>query len=360
MVKINSILSLLAVSSFYTLVAGMPAEETKYESDYCNDLEDFLINNQRVESVVCDISGDLPYIKLHGTSINQDIIDKIATYDGTLEYINFEEVSTIQDDLNLGSLKVNSLYFDNKHVPYSGEYFYIPKNSLKTAKSVTKISIDGFYLSQNNINDISSLTNLTELYIEDCTFDRNINYAKLENLKNLTSFVLSSVVINDDNVKRMVQFPEVICQMKKLNYLSLYRNGLTSLPKCIKNLKNLETLRIHLNKLQSLPKEIGNLTKLKVIYLDENQLETLPVQIGKLTKLEELYLEGNKISTLPDEFGNLKNIKKLDLSYNSLDSVPTSFGKLSKLERLNLRQNDINDEDVPEEVKNLPNLEILL
>jgi len=318
----------------------MPAEEpnsfiSKYEYDCCKELDAYL-NTQNVTLVGCDTTSDFSSVRIQGSSINQDIIDKITAYDGILDYVTFERVTTIQNNLNLRSLKTSELYFDNKHLPYTGEKqeIYIPRNVLKTAKNVNKISINGFNISQRNINEISNLTKLIDLVIDSCTVDYSMDYTKLKNLKNLITLILSTVFIKDESVKYLNEIPESVCQLKKLNYLSLYRNDITSLPKCIKNLKNLETLNLNLNKLQSLPKVIGNLIKLKTIYLDENQLESIPVEFGKLTELEELTLVGNKISILPNEFGNLTSLKKLDLSYNMIGSIPTAIGKLSILKNL--------------------------
>jgi len=271
MVKINSIISLLAVSSL-SLVAAMPATSfnSRYESDYCKELDAYL-NSKNASLNICSIedtddSSSLLLIKAN--TITQDIVDKINTFEGNLGAIFFENISTIQKNLNLGSLKTNALYFDNKH--YNGEKkeIYIPRNVLKTAKTLTTLSIYGLNLSQKNINEISSLTKLTELYFESCTADLDMDYSKLKNLKNLKTLVLSTMFQKGQGTDRMDEVPESICQLKKLTYLCLYRNDISYLPKCMKNLKNLEKLDLALTDLTSddIPRALKRLPNLKISF----------------------------------------------------------------------------------------------
>jgi len=350
MVKVNSILSLLALSSFYAFVAGKPTEDKvnyyygEYKSGDCKELNNFL-KKQKVELTVCamtESNEDVTYVEISGDSINQKVVNKIGSF-STLESVTFSKITSLPKNLNLESLKVNQLTFDNDKLIRNGseQDIYIPKNVLKTAKNVNKLSIYGFNVSQKNINDISSLTKLNSLFLEKCELDNNMNYTNLKNLKNLNTLILDTLFMKGEGDKRLNQLPESVCQMKKLKKLVSYRHDITALPKCIKNLKNLEELDFNLNNLNSLPKEIGNLTKLKIISLDENNLKTLPAEFGKLIKLENLSLLGNKFSTLPDEFGNLAGLKKLDLSYNLIGSIPTAIGNLSNLEELNLNSNKV-------------------
>jgi len=367
MVKINNILSLLAVSSFYTLVAGKPTQDEvnyyydDYKSGDCKELNDFL-KKQKVELIACamtETNEDVTYVEIEGSTINQKIINKIGSFSSTLESVTIDKVTSLPKNLNLESLKINQLTFDNSELIRNGheQDIYIPKNVLKTAKNIGKLGIYGFNVSQKNINDIASLTKLNTLFFEKCTFDDNMNYTNLKNLKNLTDLYLDTIFMKSESKKMLDQLPESVCQMKKLKNLISYRNDITTLPKCIKNLKNLEGLDFNLNELTSLPKEIGNLTKLKIISLDENNLETLPAEFGKLSNLNTLSLLGNKIATLPDEFGNLSSLTKLELSYNLIGSIPTAIGNLSKIEELSLRKNKVYR--IPSSITKLKSLKYL-
>lgn len=366
MVKIYSILSLLALSSF-TLVAGKPTtgEVNYYYGDYksgdCKELNNFL-KKQKVDLTVCamtESNEDVTYVEISGDSINQKAVNKIGSFSSTIESVTFSKITSLPKNLNLESLKVDHLTFDNDELIRNGreQDIYIPKNVLKTAKNVNKLSIYGFNISQKNINDIASLTKLNSLFFEKCDFDDNMIYTNLKDLKNLNTLILDTIFIKGEEEKMLNQLPESVCQMKKLKTLISYRNDITTLPECIKNLKNLEELDFNLNALVSIPKEIDNLTKLKVVKMNENQLESIPAEFGKLTKLEELYLEGNKIATLPDEFGNLSSLKKLELSYNLIGSIPTAIGKLSNLEHLFLNNNKVYR--IPSSITKLRNLKLL-
>jgi len=359
MVKINRILSLFAVSYFYTLVAGKPVEETnyflgEYESGDCKDLDAYL-KTQNAELVMCGMTSneDITDAEIKLDSINQNIINKLGSYSGTLKNVSFDKVTSIPKNLNLESLKIEKLRFNNRDHSFTD----IPKNVLKTAKNVSIVDIYRFNLSQNNIKDIGSLTKLTELYINLCIVDNHMDYTNLKNLKNLITLSLDSILIKGENNKTLDKFPESICQMKKLKNLSLQGNDITTLPKCIKNLKKLEFINLYSNKLNSLPKEIGNLSNLKFIVLDFNQIETIPVEFSKLAKLENLSMSDNRISTLPDEFGNFASLKDLDLTYNSISSIPTAIGKLSNLEKLRLSNNKIYR--IPSAITKLSNLKNL-
>ena len=270
MVKINNIISLLAASAF-SLVAGKPAESfvSQYESDFCKELDSYL-HSKDVSLVGCSTADDFSSATIQGNTITQDIIDKINAYDGTFNIVVFEKVTKVEKNLDLSSLKSNALYFDNKHLEYTGEKkdIYIPENVLKTAKTITSLSIDGFNLSQKNINEITTLTKLNELYLEDCTADLDMDYEKLKNLKNLTDLVLSTVFQKGQEAEYLDEVPESICQLKNLKYLSLYRNDITDLPECMKNLKNLERLDLRLNDIEEddIPKAIKELPKLEIMF----------------------------------------------------------------------------------------------
>ena len=169
---------MLAIS-LLSLIVGVSAESSnsRFESDYCKEL-DVYHNSKNASLNICD-TDDSSLLLIKASTITQDIVDKISTYEGTLGAVFFENVSTIQKNLNFGSLKTNALYFDNKHYNGDKKEVYIPKNVLKTAKSATTISIYGLNLSQKNINEISSLTKLNELYLESCTADLGMDYSKV-------------------------------------------------------------------------------------------------------------------------------------------------------------------------------------
>jgi len=340
MVKFNKILSLLSVASLGLVAAKPMKRDTSEFTGACQELSDFL-NEKDAELYSCggtDEEDDIIYLAMKSKTLDQDMIDKLATYDALIE-VKVDNVRTIQKDLDLSSLYISELTLDNKFMD-SSKNTSIPRGVLKTAVNIYKLNFSRYNIAQKNINEFSALSQLITLGFDSCTFDNDMDYHKLKYLKNLNELYLGTTYINGGK-EYMNELPEDICQLKKLKTLSLYRNDLTTLPSCISNLKYLEKLNMEMNDLTVLPPEIGNLTRLKILNLNENQLTTLPAEIGNLAKLKELYLEGNKISSLPDEIGQLTNLKKLNLSYNKIGSISDGLAQLSGLEILNLNSNKI-------------------
>jgi len=263
MVKINNVFSLLVAASF---VAAKPFESA-YKTKYCKDLDVYL-NSKNAVLTLCNDTKDAKFVTVKTATVNQEIVDKINTYNGVLDSVTFEDVSTIQKNLDLKSLKAEALYFDNKHYSRDKKEKYIPKNVLKSAKTVNTISIVNFDLTQRNINEITSLTQLKELYLDGITSESELDFSKLKNLKNLNTLVLSTIFTRDedsDEIEYLDEVPESVCQLKKLNYLCIYRNDITYLPKCLANLKNLERLDIRLNDIESIPRAIRKMPNLEII-----------------------------------------------------------------------------------------------
>jgi hypothetical protein len=111
-------------------------------------------------------------------------------------------------------------------------------------------------------------------------------------------------------------FPEEICDLSHLNYLSISFGG--GLPHSINKLKNLESFEFYGYELNTLPDTIGELEKLKYISICYAELESLPESIGKLKALEKLYLPGNKLKSVPESIVSLPNLRELNLSDNLL------------------------------------------
>jgi len=340
MVKFNKILSLLSVASL-GLVAAKPMKRATTEfTGICQELSDFLYE-KNADLYACGMTeneDDITYLGINSRALNQDMIDKFATY-SALNEISIDDVYTVQKGLDLSSLNISNLILDNNYIETTVNTS-IPRGVLKTAVNINKLSIFRYDIAQKNINEISTLTQLTTLDFDGCTFDKDIDYHKLKYLKNLNELYFDTIFISGGK-GCMKELPEDICQLKKLKTLSLYRNDLTTLPSCISNLKYLEKLNMEMNDLTVLPPEIGALTRLKELNLNENELSSLPAEIGNLAKLKELYLEGNKISTLPDEFGQLTSLKELDLSYNKIGSIPEGLVQLPALEKLDLTHNKV-------------------
>jgi len=331
MVKFNKILTSFLVSSLY-LVSCKP-------TDPCNDIENFLAK-KNIAVKYCSLEEEDPskirFLNFGTGTLTQEVVNKFAPLISTKAFgkVEIDGITSFSKNLSFESLNFERLVLNTKEK----SNVYIPKNVLKTIKNVPILSIEGFNVSQRNINDVSTLGKLSELVFSGCTFDDNIDYTSIKNLKNLNELYFNS---SFKGAKKFNQFPEAVCQLKNLKVLSFYEDELTAIPSCIKNLKSLEEFDLTDSKIKTLPKEIGYLTKLKIFHLDNNQLSVIPAEFGKLASLSELHLQGNKISTLPDEFANLKNLKLLSLYNNRIGSIPAVIGNLKNLEYLELSKNKV-------------------
>ncbi len=127
---------------------------------------------------------------------------------------------------------------------------------------------------------------------------------ELLSYKNLETLYLGYNKLNNESLA-------MLCQLKKLRYLSLDFNELEQFPENILCLKNLEALSIRVNNITSIPEKINELKKLKELDLEKNNLTELPSSICKLAKLEMLSIDENDIKTLPSCLTELKNLKTM-------------------------------------------------
>jgi len=378
MVKLNNFFTLIGISTFWTVVAGYKGECKQFDQY----LSKFRYQEINIKKCFTNDENQMTTLNLSCPNITQaqEVIDEIATY----KYIDswtLDNFSDIPDDLDFESIRIREVTFNDignyKRKIYRDHY--LQSTALKSLKNIESLNIYAYNITQTNLDDINTLTNLKQLTFYDCKFDKNIDYSSLKSLKNLESLTFNSY----DYQNTIGEFPEVICHFKKLKYLYLSRNSLTTVPKCIKNLKNLETLDLFQNNIKYLPKEFGKLNNLVELEISSNNLKSLPMAFGKLEKLEKLQLNNNEFTKIPNSICHLKKIQEINLSYNALTSdgvpnciknlssrlltldlgdnkfttIPNSLTKLSQLQELDLDYNEIIA--IPDSFKNLINLKSL-
>lgn len=104
--------------------------------------------------------------------------------------------------------------------------------------------------------------------------------------------------------------------------LILTENFLVELPNSIGRMKRLNNLNVDRNALIALPFEVGNLTNLGVLSLRDNKLTKLPVELGNCVSLHVLDVSGNRLQNLPYSLVNLQ-LKAVWLSENQSLPLPT-------------------------------------
>ncbi|XP_019170339.1 PREDICTED: receptor-like protein kinase HSL1 [Ipomoea nil] len=166
-------------------------------------------------------------------------------------------------------------------------------------------------------------------------------------------------------------FPEVLCRLKDLSFVSFYNNSIAStlpdglsackamehldlaqnyltgsLPPVLAELPNLKYLDLSGNNFSGdIPASFGRFQKLEVLGLVENLLDgTVPAFLGNVSSLKQLNLSYNPLSPgrIPPELGNLTNLEVLWLSYcNLIGEIPDSLSRLTKLIDLDLAWNQL-------------------
>jgi Leucine-rich repeat (LRR) protein len=137
-----------------------------------------------------------------------------------------------------------------------------------------------------------------------------------------------------------------ISSLTELQYLHLNNSGFSGsfTWKSLQNMKGLILLSLGDNPLSPspIPNDVIQLTNLDWLYLSNCNIQgTIPAGIGTLTKLINLeFADNNMTGEIPTEIGNLVNLWQLELYNNSFTGkLPASFRNLKKLENFDASEN---------------------
>lgn len=242
------------------------------------------------------------------------------------------------------------------------------------------IDLSDFDVSVNeltgSIPDLSGLSSLTTLYLNDNHFSGTVPYS-LGNLSALIELVLNENQLtgsippelgNLSNLQELIlsdnqltgEIPDTLGNLSNLRWLILYQNQLSgSIPPSLGNLTQLTHLQLSFNRLTgSIPVELGNLSNLSLLNLSNNQLSGgIPDSFEGLTNLTMVYLDNNQLTgSIPDHLENLQLLTRLSLSNNQLSGeIPDTLGNLANLEWLLLNQNQLSG-SIPSSLGNLSKL----
>ncbi|KFK26946.1 hypothetical protein AALP_AA8G314200 [Arabis alpina] len=198
---------------------------------------------------------------------------------------------------DLQFLRINEWYnFPMKCLPFNYNPMLLVHLNMKSSKleklwdgskPLTNLKEMDLRNSRNlkELPDLSTATNLQELFLADCS--------------------------------SLVKFPSSIGNATKLKTLSLDRcSSLMELPSSIGNLKSIEELILDCcSSLVALPSSLGNSTNLMQLSLTKcSNLVELPSSIGNLHKLQQLCMEGcSKLKVIPMNI-NMESLENLNLS----------------------------------------------
>ena len=158
-------------------------------------------------------------------------------------------------------------------------------------KRVEWMSVSNQHMSYLKLKDFQGLTNLRQLYLENCGINR-LEKGQLDDLVNLETLSLQK---NNIGIRGL---PDGIFDKNtKLRNLDLSHNRLfgNDLPADIfENNVSLYFLYLNNNRLQSLPKTLFDNTGLKILDVRNNELSRIDCILNETT-LTHLYINGNRL-----------------------------------------------------------------
>nr|GMC55131.1 receptor-like protein kinase HAIKU2 [Ipomoea batatas] len=304
---ILSILSLLFISAAATELQSLLAIKTALQNSDTKifDTWNALHSPCDFPGVTCDSNGSVKEIELSRRGLSGSV--------------PFDSICALKS-LEKLSLGFNSL---------SGEV----SDSVNKCVSLRYLDL-GNNLFSGKIPGMSSLTEMTHLYLNNSGFTGKFPWNSLENMSKL------EVISLGDNPFERTTLPDFIVKLTSLNWLYLSNCSLEG----------------------KIPEGIGNLTELLNLELSMNYISgEIPAGITKLRKLWQLEVYANDLTgKLPDGFGNLSNLQYFDASSNHLYGSLYEIRFLNKLISLQLFENHFSGEVPPElgDFKNLVNLSI--
>lgn len=240
-------------------------------------------------------------------------------------------------------------------------------------KNLTKLDLSrkevfhengGLTITLTYIDDISVLSELTNLTYLDLSGLKIKDISPLSNLTNLTYLDLSNTSIRshtyDDDNFTVQSSLTALSNLYKLEYLDLSDIGLGddmmsydgAVLEPLKNLVNLKHLNLKYNWVIDIT-PLSKLTKLETLDLGRNKVNDINALKG-LTNLIDVDLGSNKISDISALKG-LTNLIDLDLGSNKISDISALKG-LTNLTDLDLIGNQISDISA---LKGLTNLTVL-
>jgi len=180
------------------------------------------------------------------------------------------------------------------------------------------LNIDGIVVTTPIATQLAQLTNLEYLEI---ILDENTQLpTTFKNLTKLKELVITASYCEGVPISNSINaFPLVICDLPRLERLSLVGHEIKTIPPQIKQLKHLKFLNLYDNLLTKLPPELGQLKALTFLSIDL-------YCIGPRYKLCQQPLE------LPASLCNLQQLK--DLKYGDRKIEPVSLARIQQCLKL--------------------------
>jgi len=277
----------------FTLLASMVISKP---SDQCKELEKFIKDTEGREDFVrdCEVNEKGEIIKL---SINNytdhkfksKTTQKIFSYNTISSLYFSHDYHAIEENelpisklTNLKELSISNCNYGHSpsEVAEHGRHvrqFGIRANIIKNIpKSVKTLSLHGIDLSQKNIDELATLTQIETLALYD--LDLNISKLKFDGLKNLKKVTKLNISEEDEINTQAFKIIAKFANLQELSLdgtlhpLSIDKDDFKLL-KGLKSLKTLKLLNIYSSDYEN-ASYICSVTNIEKIYLEDEKVET--------------------------------------------------------------------------------------
>ncbi|ORX82658.1 hypothetical protein BCR32DRAFT_162166 [Anaeromyces robustus] len=344
--KLNFLLksSLSLLSIITSSVYGLKLDE-------CERLKNYLSSKKSIISCRNNDEGKIDYLSIDNHDLTEDDINEIFSYD-SITSLTYEVRMMYEPPYrniptsinNLKNLEILQIYYDdyiNECSRYCPEFYLniIEKNTLKDLKNLKDLIISGIMITQDNIDEISTLTNLESLDFYHSSLGSSLDYKPLSNLDKVTSLY----IIHGWNYYNY-NIPEVS------KYFSTNKNQ-KELISTFKSLKSLVVEIFDTDPDTSYLKQLNNLTflRIKSYFSDFSFLNNMKdLEYLELYPTKLIYNAGpnyspSNISNI--NWSNLKHLKTLDIfGYKINDDFVDGITNLANINEIGFYEfNDFND-----------------
>lgn len=306
------------------------------------------------------------------------IRDVLQKYDGELSKEDLSQLDTLyqtQKGLTISSLKgleyadnLYSLYLENNNISDVSPLSNLPKLT-KLALGMNKLtdisalgslpSLTNLSLNHNEIDDVSVLAQSPNLQQVSINHNKIKDISKLNTLTKLTFFNMEENQITDisaissfHSLQVLMADDNLISDLSPLSNLSIYslqiNNNKVSDVAPLSAMKDLGNLRIAGNQLKNI-RPISNLTQLTLLEIANNQIEDIS-PLKPLKKVAGLYMAKNHISDLTPLAGT--TFSTVDLRENRVVDI-SPLAKMTRLHSVLLSKNFIRDLEPLVQIKSL-------
>ncbi|KAG4097696.1 L domain-like protein [Neocallimastix lanati (nom. inval.)] len=340
-------------------------------SSECNSIDKSILHS--INKCSTNEEGKIIGLTITNRNLNEEQVNQLLTYNLTeLSYtILMEDGETYETHIpehpgyskvpptinNLKNLESLKIHFDSYLHPCSFDCAYrgisfIEKNILKDLKKLKNLYIGGIKVSQENIDEISTLENLESLIFVNSYLDDSLNYKPLGNLNNLTKLEINNIrdrYISVDDIGYSRNIPKsLVISNKGIKDLTMNLGAVNITKNDLPNLEKL-TIGFDYDFDTSFVEQFNSLTDLSFSYvghgMGSKSYNDIKGDLSKLKNLNSLYLNGvDNAKEILSEVINLPNFEKLYLVFintNGISEILKSLKNITTLEINNIYEKEM-------------------